>query len=356
MEFTEYGKMELSLDKFQATDEIKKNVWVVTEKIHGANFSCHTDGTECIFARRRDFLKANEGFYNFRKADFMKDLPEKVNKIFKKVQELITNHEISQVIVFGELFGGSYNHPDVGKVKGKPVQMEIQYCPDLRFCAFDIGYKSKDKNKTTPEQVYLDYSDAMAIFESFDIFYAKPLFTGKVSEALNYPIGFDSTIPKVLGLPDLPKGSNITEGIVARPLRNIMAKDSFGELVRVIVKIKGPEFLETNTNSKKDNKKKGTAITGNRPDKQLIPIMMNFITQNRMVSAVVKTGYPDNEQTEKEIQEEFFQDVMCDMLEEEENQTLWDTCDEKQKQAVNKCLRGKTNALLMKYKAKLVKE
>ena len=54
--------------------------------------------------------------------------------------------------------------------------------------------------------VYLDYSDAMAIFESFDIFYAKPLFTGKVSEALNYPIGFDSTIPKVLGLPDLPKG------------------------------------------------------------------------------------------------------------------------------------------------------
>ena len=98
--------MELSLDKFQATDEIKKNVWVVTEKIHGANFSCHTDGTECIFARRRDFLKANEGFYNFRKADFMKDLPEKVNKIFKKVQELITNHEISQVIVFGELFGG----------------------------------------------------------------------------------------------------------------------------------------------------------------------------------------------------------------------------------------------------------
>ena len=84
--------------------------------------------------------------------------------------------------------------------------------------------------------------------------------------------------------------------------------------------------------------------------------MMNFITQNRMVSAVVKTGYPDNEQTEKEIQEEFFQDVMCDMLEEEENQTLWDTCDEKQKQAVNKCLRGKTNALLMKYKAKLVKE
>ncbi len=46
----------------------------------------------------------------------------------------------------------------------------------------------------------------MEIFDKFQLLYAKPLFRGKACGALNYKIGFDSTVPKELGLPPLPSG------------------------------------------------------------------------------------------------------------------------------------------------------
>ena len=55
---------------------------------------------------------------------------------------------------------------------------------------------------------YLDYDVAMEIFAANDIFYLKPLFTGPMNEALNYDLKFDSTIPKIYGLPALPKGKS----------------------------------------------------------------------------------------------------------------------------------------------------
>ena len=43
-------------------------------------------------------------------------------------------------------------------------------------------------------------------FEAVEMGYAKPLFVGTMHEALNYEIGFDSTIPTLLGYPALQKG------------------------------------------------------------------------------------------------------------------------------------------------------
>lgn len=39
-------------------------------------------------------------------------------------------------------------------------------------------------------------------------------------------------------------GSNIAEGIVAKPMKNIVCKDRFDEEVRVIVKLKSLRFQE----------------------------------------------------------------------------------------------------------------
>ena len=109
MEFVEYEKMSLTLDRFQSDIEmLRKETWVVLEKVHGANFGCYTDGKECKFARRRDFLKENEGFYSYKKAEFMKDLPEKMIEIYRRVQAMVDGKEITQVIVFGEVFGGMF--------------------------------------------------------------------------------------------------------------------------------------------------------------------------------------------------------------------------------------------------------
>ena len=56
---------------------------------------------------------------------------------------------------------------------------------------------------------YIDYADAMKIFDDVGILYPKPLFIGKANEAANYDIKFDSAIPKQLGLPPLPKGKPV---------------------------------------------------------------------------------------------------------------------------------------------------
>ena len=48
-------------------------------------------------------------------------------------------------------------------------------------------------------------------FEAVDMGYIKPLFVGTMNEALNYEIGFDSTIPTLLGYPALQKGKSNSE-------------------------------------------------------------------------------------------------------------------------------------------------
>ena len=99
--------MALSLDPFKGDYKtLEKEEWIVVEKVHGANFGCYTNGKECKFARRRDFLKENEGFYNYKKADFMKDFPDKALQIYHRVQEWVSDKEVGQVILFGEIFGG----------------------------------------------------------------------------------------------------------------------------------------------------------------------------------------------------------------------------------------------------------
>ena len=40
----------------------RKTDWVVTEKIHGANFGIVTDGLSILFAKRKNFLDSGEDF------------------------------------------------------------------------------------------------------------------------------------------------------------------------------------------------------------------------------------------------------------------------------------------------------
>ena len=91
-----------------------------------------------------------------------------------------------------------------------------------------------------------------------------------------------------------------------------------------------------------------------RADKAIIPIMLQYITENRMVSAVSKFGPPETEELKKAVEEEFMDDVISDMTMDEKNNTLWESCSDKQKEVVRKCLKGKTGALLAKYMDKMM--
>ena len=48
------------------------------------------------------------------------------------------------LVLFSVFVIGSYNHPDIPKKKSKPVQIEIQYSPNIELYCFDIAYNLRD--------------------------------------------------------------------------------------------------------------------------------------------------------------------------------------------------------------------
>ena len=57
----------------------------------------------------------------------------------------------------------------------------------------------------------MDYDIALELFTDNKIRCLAPLLVGKMNEALNYDLKFDSTLPKIFGLPALPKGTSEIE-------------------------------------------------------------------------------------------------------------------------------------------------
>ena len=59
-----YPKMPLSTQSWESLKHIDE--WIVTEKVHGANFSATVSDTSCTFAKRSGPLPDDEDFYSFR--------------------------------------------------------------------------------------------------------------------------------------------------------------------------------------------------------------------------------------------------------------------------------------------------
>ncbi len=71
---------------------------------------------------------------------------------------------------------------------------------------------------------------------------AEPLLVGSYATAMAYPVGFNSTIPRRLGLPplDMP---NAAEGVVIKPVEALEVFGARG-LIRPVLKKKIPAFAE----------------------------------------------------------------------------------------------------------------
>ncbi|MFB2974532.1 RNA ligase family protein [Aerosakkonema sp. BLCC-F183] len=238
--FIGYEKIFESQTKWNLTPAdlraFKKTDWVVTEKIHGANFCITTDGSNVRFAKRKEFLQPGEDFFGFKSKESR--LINQVNEIFKILQ---AEAKVPlKVFVYGELFGGEYPHPDVPSVTNvQAVQTGVYYSPDIEFCAFDIAIV---ENNNLASRNYKDYHKALTIFQQVGMMNALPLFVGKYETALAYHPEFDSTIPGLLGLPKLPF-ANKAEGIVIKPVKSFWLESAKGR-IRPILKIKIPEFAE----------------------------------------------------------------------------------------------------------------
>ncbi|AZB08681.1 RNA ligase, Rnl2 family [Chryseobacterium sp. G0162] len=246
-------------------------VFIVQEKVHGANFSFFTDGKEIKIAKRTAFIEKEEKFYNAHQ--ILEQYRKNVINLFQKVKTIYPN--VETVVIYGELFGGSYNHKEVEPVKNAiKVQKGIEYAPYNDFYAFDIKL-----NGVT----YLDTDIINSIFEKTGFFYAKTLFEGTLEEALRFPNVFNSKIPTWLRLPEM---NNMCEGTIIKTLKT----KYFGNGARVILKNKNEKWIEKSKMVKKERKATQKQVDFSETAQNIWGEIQQYVTANRLNNVVSKIG------------------------------------------------------------------
>jgi Rnl2 family RNA ligase len=225
--------------------------WVVSEKIHGANYSLYYTGEGDIRAGRRSgLIPEGEKFYNHVPVK-LRYARSMINLFMLLKEEM----ECEELTVFGELHGGS-------------VQSGVYYREDQDFYAFDVVVNG----------TYLPVSQATELLKQFGFFYARPLFTGTLTEAVEYPNKFDSTIPGLLGE---EVTDNICEGTVIRPeIPHFLPSGS-----RVIFKNKNEKWKE-----KSKTRKPKTEIAIPDEVKDALEQATAYINENRLKNVLSKIG------------------------------------------------------------------
>eukprot|EP00930_Biecheleria_cincta_P001774 TRINITY_DN102874_c0_g1_i1.p1 TRINITY_DN102874_c0_g1~~TRINITY_DN102874_c0_g1_i1.p1 ORF type:complete len:379 (-),score=66.83 TRINITY_DN102874_c0_g1_i1:87-1223(-) len=224
--FVKYEKMGDNSGSVGASAGISfKDAYVVTEKVHGANFciiaSKLNDSISVKFANRTAIVGSMdeaENFYSCRSTGLLRRLTPCGAAVLEKLADNYSDDSpVHAVHIYGELFGGSYPHPDVEAIPGmEPVQIGVWYAPDLHFMAFDVVAE------TCSGRSYLPYDNARNLCVQCGLMFAEPLFRGTLAQCLDFKIEFTTTIPGRLGLPAIPLDvdgteSNLAEGCVVRP-------------------------------------------------------------------------------------------------------------------------------------------
>ncbi|MCH2044780.1 MAG: hypothetical protein MK212_11740 [Saprospiraceae bacterium] len=309
-----YEKITSNLAKYKLDEaayrKFTKTQWVVTEKIHGANFCILTDGRIIQFAKRKTLLETGEDFFAY--SLIAKSLQNKVRQLF-----ILLSYEfkdLTKIAVYGELYGGEYPHDEVAPIGGlQAIQTGIYYSPSIQFSAFDIAYTN-----TNGERQYCDFKYLEKYCDQVELQYCKPLLIGSYEEALSYPIGFQSTIPYALGLPPLAI-DNKAEGIVIKPFENFEVDTIKGKL-RPVLKKKIPAFSEDKRYQEAQkwrvqSKQQTRLSLSEFYEKELLPL----ITNQRLDNTISKIG-KWNKRNRKRIERLFVEDIWETLEENSGNQ------------------------------------
>lgn len=294
MEFRKYNSLENTYLKEELDRIITSGnhlgEFVVQEKVHGANFSIWYDGKTFKMAKRSGFLEENEAFYGAQKVlekyqNQVENLYKMLNNEDKKENQNDTNSandtNPAKLAIFGELFGGSYPHKGVERVKNvQKIQSGVFYNPDIDFYVYDICVNGS----------FLSVDRCNELFAKNSFFYAKTLFRGAFEEALKYPNEFLTTIPFWLDLPEMddPIAPNICEGVVIKPISTKYLPNGS----RIILKNKNEKWSEKKQNTSQNASK--TEIQLSENGKVLFDELLSLITENRLKNVISKIGKIEN--------------------------------------------------------------
>lgn len=265
-----------------------QNEWVKLLKIHGANYSYFCNGIKSEKGKRTSFL-TDETFYGDHHFDYTKNVAD----IYKYLKELVS--DFSVVAVYGEVYGGVYNHPDVPKIQGyTKVQQEVQYCPENRFAAYDIEI----------DGVPLGWDTVIDLCSKFDIPLVPELERGEFETLLMSDTVFPDPLHEKFGLP--PIEGNLAEGWILKPVN----EQRFHNGERIILKGKNPNFNEQNP-----VKKRPKIIKLTDEGNAVKDILCSYITENRLRNVLSHIGAVNQKEFGK-ILGLFIQDSFDDFCKE----------------------------------------
>ena len=242
-------------------------MWCVLEKVHGAHFDIAWDGLgEVEFWSRKRKLSKEENFNNYHR--IRKILDGCIKQAYKIIEEDTRVHNF-ELIICGEIFGGTYPHKDVEDIMNvKRVQKGVFYYNDIGFYAFDIKINGE----------FVNYYSAVSILYRAGFLRAQILKTGSFEECMKCSNKFQTQIPVWLHIP--PIEDNICEGIVIKPIK----PERFLDGDRVILKSKN----ETYDDRARAPKVPREPLVLNDKAQGIYDILSTYVTQNRLDSVMSK--------------------------------------------------------------------
>lgn len=319
-------------------------LWVVTEKVHGANLSIVARRTsddaytpaggdvsfEFEVARRTGFIPEGDKFYNFEGA--INPVKTAAVKLVERVCEAFddSDNRVMAVQIYGELMGGHY--PGLPKVDGaKCVQMDVNYCPQNEFFVFDVaitmshrvpeleddplGYKfrelttglteEEEKEAATPHRYYLTYTAMFDVVSDLFELWARPIAYGPLEACLKFDVEGMASVVSIdainaffdrdpagrfgVSRADEAKAHRQIEGVVIRPLGGIRSFPAVPASKHLYFKKKAEAFMETRRlpGSIKDNGSRKPAKDNAWPKGCML---FARLTRTRLASVTSKIG------------------------------------------------------------------
>ena len=263
---------ELGLDKQQ---------YIVTEKVHGANFSFHISMDSSLYveincAKRSGWIEDGEKFFNY------KSVLEKYRNRLENIFDAMSD-DCEELVIFFFFFGGN-------------IQSGMCYKEDQDFIAFDMKIDGVPVDKLAMFNDLKTYEiPCVPLLGKFDT----------LQEALNFTESFDSLLMRE-GFNGEDKHKE-AEGVVIEPV----TPSWFPNGSRVYFKKKTERFLE-----KGGNKIKKAPETLPKELESILTTSFEYINESRLQSVCSKIG----EVTIKDIGKVMglmTQDILLDMQKDE---------------------------------------
>jgi Rnl2 family RNA ligase len=196
--------------------------WVALEKLHGGQLVVACDGDAVHVGKRKAWLAADAPFFGWQLL---------AGELAAGARAIARATGAAQTVLFGELIGGGYPHPEVPPVPGlSPVQTGIWYTPALAWVAFDALDAAGDDD----DGELLAHAELEALAAAAGVRTPPRLARGTRAELEGAPVRFATRVPAWFGLPALE--GNLAEGIVLKPDARCAPEG------RPVIKRKLPEF------------------------------------------------------------------------------------------------------------------